>query len=45
MPLKLARLMKTWLNETYSKVKVAKHVSGMFPVKGDVFHICFRVGH
>jgi hypothetical protein len=45
IPLKLARLINMWLNETCSKVKVAKHVSDMFPIKGDAFHICFRVGH
>jgi hypothetical protein len=45
IPLKLARLINMWLNETCSKVKVAKHVSDMFPIKGEVFHICFRVGH
>jgi hypothetical protein len=44
IPLKLARPVNMWLNETCSRVKVAKHVSDMFPIKGDAFHICFRVG-
>jgi hypothetical protein len=34
-----------WLNETCSRVKVAKHVSAMFRTRGDAFHICFWVGH
>jgi hypothetical protein len=32
-PMKLARLMKLCLNETYSSVQVGKHLYGMFPVK------------
>jgi len=31
--MKLARLIKMCLNETYSRVRVGKHVSDMFPIK------------
>jgi hypothetical protein len=42
VPMKLVRLIKMCLNETYSRVRVGKHLSGMFPInnglkKGDVY--------
>ena len=33
IPMKLARLIKTCLNETYSRVRVGKHLSDMFPIR------------
>jgi len=33
IPIKLVRLMKMCLNETYSRVQVDKHLSDMFPIK------------
>jgi hypothetical protein len=33
VPMELVRLMKTCLNETYSIVRVGKHLSEMFPTK------------
>jgi hypothetical protein len=44
--LKLVRLIKMCLNETYSRVRVGKHLSDRFPIKnglkqGDVYHHCF----
>ena len=33
IPMKLVRLIKMCLNETYSRVWVGKHLSGMFPIK------------
>jgi len=33
IPLKLVRLTKMWQNETYSTVRVDKHMSDMFPIK------------
>jgi hypothetical protein len=33
IPMKLVRLMKMCLSETYSRVRVGKHLSGMFPIK------------
>jgi hypothetical protein len=31
--MKLVRLIKMCLNKTYSRVRVSKHLSGMFPIK------------
>ncbi|PNF39594.1 hypothetical protein B7P43_G11040, partial [Cryptotermes secundus] len=31
VPMKLVRLIKMCVNETYSKVRIGKHLSGMFP--------------
>ena len=31
--IKLARLVKMYLNETFSRVRVGKHLSDMFPIK------------
>jgi hypothetical protein len=33
IPMKLVRLIKMCLNETYSRVQVGKHLSDMFPIK------------
>jgi len=33
IPMKLVRLIKMCLDETYSKVRVGKHLSEMFPIK------------
>jgi hypothetical protein len=32
IPMKLVRLIKMCLNETYSRVRVGKHLSDMFPI-------------
>ena len=42
IPMKLVRLLKMCLNETYSRFRVDKHLSNMFPIKnglkqGDAF--------
>ena len=34
--MKMVRLIKTCLNETYSRVRVDEHQSDMFPVKNDL---------
>jgi hypothetical protein len=31
-PMKLVRLIKTCLNETYSKVSIGKYLAGTFPI-------------
>jgi len=33
IPMKLERLIKMCLNETYSTIQVGKHLSDMFPIK------------
>jgi hypothetical protein len=33
VPMKLVRLIKMCLNETYSKVHIGKYLSGMFPIQ------------
>ena len=55
IPMKLVRLIKMCPNETYSRVRVGKHLYEKFPIKnglkqGDVFitmifQRCFRVHH
>jgi len=35
IPMKLVSLIKMCLNETYSRVRVGKHLSDMFPLKND----------
>jgi len=35
-PLKLVRLIKMCLNETYSRVQVGKHLSHLFPTRNSV---------
>jgi len=32
-PMKLVRLIKVCLNETYSRVQAGKNLSGMFPIR------------
>jgi len=38
IPMQLVRLMKVCLNETYSRVRVGKHLSGMLPVRNVLKH-------
>jgi hypothetical protein len=38
--MKLVRLIKMCLNETYSKVHIGKHLSDSFPIQ-----ICFKQGN
>jgi hypothetical protein len=33
IPRKLVRLIKMCLNETYSKIRICKHLSGAFPIQ------------
>jgi hypothetical protein len=33
IPMKLVRLIKICLNETYNKVRVSKHLSDSFPIQ------------
>jgi hypothetical protein len=33
IPMKLTKLIKMFLNETYSRVRLVKHLSEMFPIK------------
>ena len=33
IPMKLVKLIKMFLNETYSRVQVGKHLSDMFPMR------------
>jgi hypothetical protein len=33
VPMKLVRLIRTCLNETYSKVRIGKHLSDSFPIQ------------
>jgi hypothetical protein len=46
VPMKLVRLIKMFLNETYSKVSIGKHLSDSFRIQnglkqGDVLSRCF----
>jgi hypothetical protein len=36
IPMKLVRLIKMCLNETYSEVRIGKHLSDSFPVQNGV---------
>jgi hypothetical protein len=36
--MKLVRLIKMCLNETYSRNRVGQHMSGMFPIKNGLKH-------
>jgi len=36
IPMKLVRLIKMCLNETYSRVQVGKHLSDLFPIRNGV---------
>jgi hypothetical protein len=38
IPVKLERLVKMCLNETYSRVWVGKHLSNTFPIKNGLKH-------
>jgi len=40
IPIKLIRLIKMCLNETYCRVWVGKHLSDMFPIRNGLKH-CF----
>jgi hypothetical protein len=33
IPVKLVKLIKMWLNETYSKFHIGKHLSNSFPIQ------------
>jgi hypothetical protein len=33
IPMKLVRLIKMWMNETYSRVRVGKNLPDMFPIR------------
>ena len=55
IPLKLVRLIKMYLTETYSRVRVGRNLSDMFPIRiglkkmgrsiAIAFQLCFRVYH
>jgi hypothetical protein len=50
VPMKLVRLIKMYLNETYIKVHTGEHLSDTFPMqncpkKGDALQLCFRICH
>jgi hypothetical protein len=36
VPMKLVRLIKMCLNETYGKVRIGKHLSDSFPIQNDL---------
>jgi len=38
IPMKLAKLIKMFVNETYSRVRVDKRLSDVFPIKNDLKH-------
>jgi hypothetical protein len=38
IPMKLVRLIKICLNETYSRVRVGKNLSDMFPIRNGLKH-------
>jgi hypothetical protein len=40
VPMKLVRLIKMCLKETYSKVRIGKHLSDSFPIQNGLKH-CF----
>jgi hypothetical protein len=48
VPKKLVRLIKMYLNETYSEVHIGKHLSDNFPIQNGLnhcFQLCFRICH
>jgi hypothetical protein len=50
IPMKLERIVKMCLNETYSKVHTGKNLYDAFPIQnglkhGDTFQLCFRICH
>jgi len=40
--MKLVKLIKMCLNETYSRFLVGKHLSKMFPVRNDLKHTYYK---
>jgi hypothetical protein len=54
-PMKLVRLIKMCLNETYSKICIGNHLSDSFPIQNGLkqadalittaFQLCFRIYH
>jgi hypothetical protein len=40
IPRKLVRLIKRYLNETYSKIRIGKHLSGAFPIQNGLKYGC-----
>ena len=38
IPMKLVRLIKMCLNETYSRLRVCNHLSDIFPIKNGLKH-------
>jgi hypothetical protein len=40
-PMKLVMLIKMCLNETYSKVRIGKYMSGTFPIQNGIKQVCF----
>jgi hypothetical protein len=47
-PMKLVKLIKTFSNKIYSKVRIGKHLSERFPIEnglkqGDAFQFRFRI--
>jgi hypothetical protein len=55
VPMKVVRLIKTCLNETYSKVRIGKHLSDSFLIQKwsetrrcsitTAFYLCFKTCH
>jgi hypothetical protein len=48
IPKKLVRLIKMYLNETYSKVRIGKILSDKFPIQnglkqGELYRHCFSI--
>jgi hypothetical protein len=44
VPMQLVRLIKMCLNETYSTVRIGKHLSDSFPIQnGLLYHHCFSI--
>jgi hypothetical protein len=46
VPMKLVRLIKMCLNKTYSKVRISRYLSDMFPIQNDlkkemIYRHCF----
>jgi len=46
IPMEMVRLIKMCLNETYSRVRVGKHLSDIFPIKNGlnkemIYRHCF----
>jgi hypothetical protein len=41
VPMKLVKLIKVCLNETYSKVRIGKHLSDSFPIQNGLSPLLF----